>query len=313
VHRSKRAEMINGVVRGQPGQESGLPLAQLMALGELQHMLLAEQQREFQRLHDYIWTVDNRVRLIASRFERSTASSRQRNLALNGDFRLWPNLEKTYKGPGGAYAYSELCPGYFLCYDGHQVSYRAERRKWTEDGQQLPFGKTFLHLENDAQTQGGSWFVLECVIPSVLLLSGQTICVSGLSRIKGSQDWIYVGGRYQLGDGRELDWSTQRVFLSPDFARWHCTIACPSVLKSELHRSHNARVILKLPYDQPFEFDLTDFQVEIGVTPTEFTYHGALTIRQRLALLRNKARAWSRQSKAIPVGLDDTLSTEVSA
>jgi GT2 family glycosyltransferase len=313
VHQLKRAELINGAVRGQQSEESSLSMAQLMALGELQHTLLTGQSQEFQRLHDYIWTVENRVKYIAAQLDRSPASRRQRNLALNGDFRLWPSQEKTYNGPGGAYTYSEICPGFLLCYDGREVSYRAERRKWAEDGQQLPFGKTFLHLENDAQTQGGSWFVLECAIPSVLLLSGQQICVSGLSRIKGSQDWIYVGGRYRMGDGRELDWPAQRVFLSPDFTRWHCAIACPSVLKSELQRGHNALIILKFPYDQPFEFDLTDFQVEIGAAPTDFSYHGTLSLRQRLALLKDKARTWSGRSRAIPTAAEDTLSTEVSA
>jgi hypothetical protein len=298
-------------VRGQKDDESGLPLPQLLALGELQHMLLEKQSREFQRLHDYIWTIENRVKYVASQFDRPQAPSHSRNFALNGDFRLWLHQEKTYRGSGGAYVYSEICPGFWLCFDGRQVAYKAERRKWSEDGQQLPFGKTFLHLENDAQTQGGSWFALECLIPSALLLSGQHICISGLSRIQSSQDWIYVGGRYQLGDGRELDWPTQRVFLSAEFARWHCTIACPTVLKSEFQRGHNTRIILKLPYDQPFEFDLTDFQVEIGTAPTDFIYHGELPFRQRMALLRDKIKAWIKPTKAIPTA-DDTLNAKLS-
>jgi glycosyltransferase involved in cell wall biosynthesis len=313
VHHLKRVELINGAVRGQQDDENGLPLPQLLALGELQHMLLEKQNREFQRLHDYIWTIENRVKYIASQFDRSKAPNYSRNLALNGDFRHWLNREKTHQGPGGAYVYSEICPGFWLCFDGRQVAYKAEQHKWTEDGQQLPFGKTFLHLENDAQTQGGSWFALECLIPSVLLLSGQNICISGLSRIQSSQDWIHVGGRYQLGDGRELDWPSQRVFLSTEFARWHCTITCPSVLKSALQRGHNARIILKLPYDQPFEFDLTDFQVEIGTAPTDFTYHGTLPFRQRMALLRDKARVWLKLPKASQAAADDTLNAKASA
>src|SRR4030095_2041256 len=69
VHRGKRVELINGVVRGRLGEDNGLPLAQLLTLGELQHALLAEQRREFQRLHDYIWTIEQRITYISSRVE----------------------------------------------------------------------------------------------------------------------------------------------------------------------------------------------------------------------------------------------------
>ncbi len=61
LHRSTRVALINDAVRGQPGGEGGLPLAYMLALGDLQHTLLAEQERKFQRLHDYLWTVEQRV------------------------------------------------------------------------------------------------------------------------------------------------------------------------------------------------------------------------------------------------------------
>lgn len=64
-HRAKRAELLNDMVRGQGGAAEGISLPQLMALGEIQHALLAEQRREFQRLHDYIWTVEQRVKYVA--------------------------------------------------------------------------------------------------------------------------------------------------------------------------------------------------------------------------------------------------------
>lgn len=312
LHRLKRVELINSMVRGQMSDDNGLPLPHLMTLGEMHHTLREEQNREFQRLHDYIWVVEQQIKFITSHLDGAALGSNQvRNLAHNGDFRLWPGLGKTRTGPDDEYAYLEICPGFVICYDGHQVSYRAESRKWTEDGQQLPFGKTYLHLEHDGQTKAGSWFVLECLIQSVLLLSGQNISVSGVSRLKGAQNWIYVGGRYDLGDGRQLLWPTQRVLLSTEFERWTCSLSCPSVEKTEISRGHTSRILLLLPYDQPFEFDLTNFQVELGTVPTEFEYNGAVSFRHRLSILWSKIRAWSKKGKNIPFAIDSNLSGEI--
>jgi glycosyltransferase involved in cell wall biosynthesis len=300
-HRAKRAGLINDMVRGQIGEANGLSTAQLLVMGELHHQLLTEQGREFQRLQDYIWTVEQRIKFIASPSKQSATAPLRHNLARNGDFRLWPGVGKIKKGPGDTYAFADICPGFLLCYDGRQVSYRVESRKWIEDGRRLPFGKTYLHLENDGHTKDGSWFVLECVLSSALLLSGQTISVSGMARFKGGQGGIFVGGRYHLGDGRELTWPDQKIFLSTDFERWTCSIVCPAVQETEVKPGHNARIILKLPHDQPFEFDLTNFQVELGAVPTEFEYWGALSWRERLHNLWDRtSEVWNKDRDNVP-------------
>jgi glycosyltransferase involved in cell wall biosynthesis/predicted HAD superfamily hydrolase len=61
LHRSTRVALLNDAVRGQPGGDGGLPLAYMLAMGDLQHTLLAEQERSFQRLHNYLWTIEQRV------------------------------------------------------------------------------------------------------------------------------------------------------------------------------------------------------------------------------------------------------------
>jgi glycosyltransferase involved in cell wall biosynthesis/predicted HAD superfamily hydrolase len=61
LHRSTRVALINDAVRGQMDGDGGLPLAYILALGDLQHTLLAEQERSFQRLHDYIWRIEQMV------------------------------------------------------------------------------------------------------------------------------------------------------------------------------------------------------------------------------------------------------------
>jgi hypothetical protein len=293
--------------------EQGLSLAQLLALGELQKVIVEQQTKEFQRLHDYIWTLEQRVHYIAAQAYSSTKASRGRNLIRNGDFRLRPGPGVTVKEPAGKYAFSEISPGFVVCYNGRRVSYRAERRKWTADGQKLPFGKTYLHLEHDGQTKDGTWFMLECIIPSTLLLSGQTICISGLGRLKSAQTWIYVGGRYDLGNGQELNWPDQMVSLSDNFGRWNCTLTCPSIEATALARGHQARILLKLPYDQPFEFDLTNFQVELGTTFTEFEYNGSFSIWERFQMLWHKSTAWSKKTGENSTPADSGLTPEVAA
>ena len=53
---------------------------------------------------------------------------------------------------------------------------------------------------------------------------------------------------------------------------------------------HQVRILLKLPYNQPFEFDLTDFQVELGTVPTAFEYNATLSFGERLSVLWTKAK-----------------------
>jgi len=193
--------------------------------------------------------------------------------------------------PHNTYTFLDVSPGCVLCYDGRQVSYRLERRKWTTDGQQLPFGKTFLHIENDGYTKAGSWFAMEFTIPSALLLSGQSITISGISRLNAKQNWIVVGGRYLLGDGRQFDWPDHRIGVVSDFARWNSTVICPAIQATEVHRGHQSRILLKLPHDQPFEFDLTNLQVELGSESSEFEFNsGELSFRHRCHMLWNRMK-----------------------
>lgn len=302
LHQSTRVKLLNNTFREGLKNENGHLFAHLMALGDVQNTVLEEQDKKFQRLHDYIWTIDEKIQYISSQFNASTGPSHGRNLVSNGDFRLWPGPRKAKSVLRDKYTFQEVCPGFVVCYDGRHVTYRVERHKWSEDGDRLPFGKTYLRIENDGHRKGGTWFILECIIPSVSVLSGQNICISGISRLKGSQNWIFVGGRHELGDGRKLIWSDERVSLSDHFERWSCSIRCPSVQETEVSLGNNSRIFLKLPHDQPFEFDLTDFQVELGTTPTEFEYNGSLTLRDRLFILWAKTKRFlkirnSNQSK----------------
>ena len=293
LHRSKRIELQNSVLRKELNGDNGLTLAQLLTLGELQKANYEKQGKEFQRIHDSIRTIDQRFKSISSKTDTSSKVRRVRNLVRNGDFRLWTGPIRTIKGPDGGYEFSHICPDFLICHDGRQVSYRVERCKWAEDGRRLPFGKTYLHVEKDGHTTGGTFFNLECTIRSVLPLSGQTICVSGLCRMKGPRNWISVGGRYYLGDGRQMIWPDQIASFPTDWERWTCSISCPSIQETEVSRGHYSRILLKLPHDQSFEFDVTNFQVEIGTTPTEFEYIGTFSLRERLSMLRDRKRAWS--------------------
>lgn len=300
VHRRKRAELINSAVRGEEAGREGVGLSQLLAFGELHHSLQADQQREFQRLHDYIWTLEQKLTHIAGQLDGQpaakatkavVAAAAPRNLALNGDFRLWPGPGKVSVAPGEAFRFAELCPGFVICHDGRGGAYGAEQRKWDEDGERLPFGTTYLHLRHEAPAQGGSFFVLELQIPRVLELSGKQVTVSGVGRMRAVQDWAWVGGRFRLADGRELQWPYLPIGLNPTLQRWSCTLRAPAVHPAEIRGGDSARIVIMLPHDQPFELDLTQIQVEVGAAPSAFTFNGELPLRQRLALLWRRLRA----------------------
>ncbi len=301
-HQASRIHLLNEALRRDLDSGQGLSLAQLLTLGELHHSSKAEQAREFQRLHDYLWNIDQRVQAIATQVHSSKHGLRaksRRNLVSNGDFRQWPGLGPNQFGPHETYTFLDVSPGCVLCYDGRQVSYRLEQRKWTTDGQQLAFGKTFLHIENDGYTKGGSWFAIEFMIPSALLLSGHTITISGVSRLNALQGWIGLGGRYLFGDGRQLDWPDHRIDVASDFARWTCTVMCPAIQETEVGHGHQSRILLKLPHNQPFDFDLTNLQVELGSESSDFEYSsGKVSLRHRVHLvlrgLKRRLRAAKR-------------------
>lgn len=357
-HRAKRAELLNDMVRGQGGAAEGISLPQLMALGEMQHAILAAQRREFQRLHDYIWTVEQRVKYVADQSAPATQQSEfqrlhdyiwtleqrikfisrhfdplaedraalpapppalpraerrsllpNRNLVFNGDFRVWPGMRKTYRGPGGAYAYAEISPDVHLSYDGRPLELRVERRTWVEDGYQLSFGKPFVHIEHEGRAQSSSWITIEYNFPSVQLLAGRQICISAVSRLKASHLGIQVGGRYDLGADRGLVWPSQLVAVGTAMMRWNCTITCPAVQPSELSRNQRARILIGLPTEGHFEFDLTDLQIEFGVQPTEFQYR-PLPWSRRIGLWWKKNKRSLKRALAMLNAVDDGLNAK---
>ncbi|MCB0208446.1 MAG: glycosyltransferase [Anaerolineae bacterium] len=295
IHRAKRTEFINDLIRGQGEEEAEMSLAQLLTMGEIQNVLFTQQQQEFERLHEYVATIEQQIKQLSAQANGNSARLQTQNFVRNGDFRIWPGPSESVKDTTNTYAYSEICPGFVICYDGHQVTYEVERRTWRENGLNLSSGKNYLHIENKGYTKGGSWFNLECAFPEVASLSGNTIVISAICRLKSPQNWFTVGGRFELGNGRQVSWAEQVVAVPREFARWTFTIKCPAVQKEALQRGHQARFIIKLPHNQPFELDLADVQVELGIRPTEFMYNGKFSFQERASMVLKKAkRSWKR-------------------
>jgi len=289
LHRSARIALINDAVRDAMSHPNQWSRSHLLASAELHRTAMSGHAKSFDLLRSEIGRLERRLdHLTAMNPKRRTRSPR--TLAWNGDFREWPGLGTVVMGPGEQYAFMQICPGFLITYDGLQASYRIERRIWTQDGKALPVGKTYLHIENDGHTKNATSFMLECRIPSVLALAGSEIVISGVSRLTGSWNSILIGGRYHLGDGREMRWPDVPVCIGPECERWVCCIACPRVEKSEIASGHESRILFKLPHNRPFEFDLTNVQVEMGLIPTEFEFRSSPgPVRQRLAHLGRAA------------------------
>jgi hypothetical protein len=267
-------------------------LTQALALGDLREA----QGREFKKLGDYVWTIEQYLRqhlpkvdVGIERLGRSLGvkvvedidlsalagggtARRGRNLFRNGDFRLWRDGSAAQKSTDGDFHFVELSAGFFLLHDGGRSTCRVSRLKWTENAGVIPYGKTFLHVESDDPVRRATFFALSYVIPSALLIAGRPLCVSGASRLVSHGGVIHVGGRYDLGPGRRLEWPDRRVSLGRSMARWATVLDCPRVEPTEIALGHSATILVKLPFDHGFSFDLTDLQIEIGDRPTEFEY-----------------------------------------
>lgn len=311
THRAKRAEFVNDLVRGQGEPAGGISLAQLLTMGDMQSTLFTQQQQEFQRLHDYVSTIEQQIMYISARVDGNSVREQVRNFVRNGDFRLWPGPGEMVKDPSNTYAYVEFCPGFVICFDGRRISYAVERRKWLGDGLKLPFGKNYLHIKNDGYTKGGSWFNLECTMPEVVSLSGNMLVVSAVCRLHSPRNWFIVSGRFELGDGRQVAWPEQVVSVSREFQKLTFTVKCPAVQKEELKRGHQARIILKLPHDQPFELDLADFQVELGTRPSEFIYNGQFSLQERVSMVLKKVKKSWKKLGQLSVPSNSAVSQEV--
>jgi hypothetical protein len=112
--------------------------------------------------------------------------------------------------------------------------------------------------------------------------------------MKATHSWVALGGRFEFANGRELSWFERPTPIGEDFSRWSVTLTCPAVEPSQMRPGDRTRIIMKLPHDQPFEFELTDVQVEYGGTATEFEYRPpvkqhAPTVRRKLRALRRRA------------------------
>ena len=279
-HKSTRVKLMNDILRQELAKENGLSLAQLLSMGDMQSLLLREQNQKFQQLNNYIWTIEQFLKFhitnLDKGFEQLTSffhikprepqQKNGRNAFYNGDFRIWGKTKIVENQP----AYSEVCPNVLVSCNGNNVLYRITSNQCQED-EGLPRGKTYLHLENKGVTENGSFFFLEFIIASALIFSGQPVCISGVSRLHGA-DLIHVSGRHFLGDGRQIDLPLQPVNLSSEFNPWSCSFIYPSIDESEIATGHHHRIFLILPYNKAFEFDLTNFQIESGEQPTAFEY-----------------------------------------
>ncbi len=295
VHLTKRTELLNSYLRGWPTSQSA-GLVPVLAQGQLYRKLEKEQREQFQRLHNYLWEIEQRVKYVADETRKRSAgwlpwvnawfASRRKkrkkrgNLVENGDFREWPGVGETFFGKRQGYGI--LCPGFLFAFDGKEMSHAFER-KTAENASGLSDRKTYLRIVNSGQPGFGKSFYLECLIPDVEAIAGETICVSGIARLKAENNWITIGGRYDLPGRRRVAFPEQKVHLTEEFAHWSCTLRCPPA-DSAGDPTAMARVHLKLPYGRPFEFEITNIQVEFGTKATEFRYFSAKSTGRRRGL-----------------------------
>lgn len=279
IHAAKRIELVNSFLRG--GEDGRSNLDQVLLQGELYKVFEREQRTNFEKLHNYLWEIEQRVKYIADetykrekifKLPRWKIQRRKKdNLVENGDFRFWPGVGKVYTGKNSSYGI--VCPGFLVKFDGIEVSHQLER-KTTVDEKGIPKGKSYLCITNKGQASTHKSFYLECVIADVGAVAGQTICISGLARLQSQYERISVGGRFDLPDRTKRQLPEKKVLLSREFKPWSCTLECPAPGSIDYSKAVG-RVYMRLHYGQPFTLEVTDIQVETGNKPTGFRYRAS--------------------------------------
>lgn len=284
VHAAKRIDLVNSFLRSGGSGKGDSNLDQVLLQGQFYKHFEREQRDSFKKLHNYLWEIEQQVKYVATRTRTKRklelpgwkgARRKTGNLVENGDFRRWPGVGTVFAGKKTSYGI--ICPGFLVFFDGKEATYQVEKR--TSEGEPgLPEGMTYLRIVNKGHTGAHKWFHLECPSPDVEAMAGRTICVSGLGRLRGLYEWISIGGRFDLPDRSKMHFPEEKVFLSGEFQPWSCTLHCPSPGSIDFSVSL-ARVYLKLHYNQPFQFDVTNIQVEISDKSTSFKYYAGA--RQR--------------------------------
>jgi len=288
AHRIQRTHLINRSLREQLSNGDGI--ADLLVLGDLQQALLASQRQETQKISDYLWSIEQHItgqlswiaeRLWVNGGESGSApesadppmssGSDSRNILFNGDFRLWPTEGPVENIP----AFTEIGPGVHVSYDSPQRRFAIDRQTWSGAHGLVRAGQTYLHVESESSGQApGTYFLLEFVIPSALTLAGETVCVSGVSRMPNGIGTITIGGYHSLGNDSRINLPATEIVVESHWDRWHCVFQYPQISPDDVEQGHHHRIFLTLPTDREFVFDLTDLQVESGSVPTPFEYRG---------------------------------------
>ncbi|MEW9806754.1 glycosyltransferase [Mesorhizobium marinum] len=303
IHVAKRKELVNSFVRREGGGTSG-SVGQLLLQGQFYKNLEYDQNERFQKLHNQIWEVEQRM--IQQMSERSgkgrfslarwLPGSGSGNLVENGDFREWP-------GPRDVFAVKALstgivCPGLLVTFDGREKTYALDRM--TSDGTiGLPRGKTYLRVVNKGQASTEKRFWLEFPIEDADAIAGRKFTVSGKARLRGVYEWMSVGGRIDLPDRTRITLPEQKVFLSDDFQSWACTLDCPRLDPVD-DAGALARVYLKVPYSEEFVLELTDMQAEVGEHPTKFRYRSGSSSPRQIAKQERVREGSTRRDRAQP-------------
>ncbi len=272
-HRQYRSALITRAARGEEGDAR---LSDLYLLGDLEHSLQTSSKREFQRIQDYIWSVEQTLRSDLAKLSGGIVGGsavpgrvKGRNLIANGDFRLWEHGDESLL----LRRTTEIGPELTVAVDGRR-KVTVQRRYWSQSGDQLAYGTPFLELSADAAPARSKYLTLEFSIPSALVLAGEAVMLSAMIRdelARGSQTMM-IGGRHDFGNGNTIDLPAADTAIDWAWSRIEIQFCYPKVDPSVVRLGHGHRIIFQMPDDRAFRFQITQVQLEAGHTATEFDY-----------------------------------------
>lgn len=197
-----------------------------------------------------------------------------RNAIINGNFDFWQRGTSFSSPSNGDYTSDR----WFVNFDGTGATRTISRQVFTLGQTDVPGEPTaFYRFNQSVAGSNGTFNAIAQRIEGVRTFAGQQVTVSFFARGAASLTMPVITLRQKFGTGGspsanvDTNFGTSTV-VGTTFTRFTFTVTIPSISGKTLgtNDNDNLELILSLPINTTFTFDLASVQIELGPVATPF-------------------------------------------